>query len=227
MTSSATVAALSLNFGADPITACCRGVTQSSYDHVWEYHEPDIADEIWKPVHDLQVSSEGRVRFSNGRVTRGCTRAGYHYVKIQEVEHAVHELVCLAFHGEPREPDMVVNHRDECGDNNRADNLEWLSFGDNIRYSHNKGLQQLVGDQIVAVATATGIALGRISNIFRMGRGTSNEYGWQYLPEVTVETGSHANGKLIEQYSVDGAYITTYTSAEDSTWQRLVYQELL
>ena len=49
--------------------------------------------------------------------------------------HLVHRLVAEAFIPNDDIFATTVNHIDEDKTNNRADNLEWLSHGDNMRYS--------------------------------------------------------------------------------------------
>jgi HNH endonuclease len=220
---SATIAALELQFGADPITACCRGVTGSSYGYIWEYHEPDVEGEQWLSIETVQVSNLGRIRFSDGRVTYGCASNVYRYIKINYKGYAVHDLVCRAFHGDPPTEDLVVNHKDEDPGNNKPDNLEWLSFGDNIRYSHNKPVIQLQDGQVAAefesmtaASLATGTSLGSISNVCRMKRGTAGGYEWRLKYEEDQVSATHANGKPVRQYSLAGEYLRTFTSAAEA-----------
>ena len=44
----------------------------------------------------------------------------------------VHRLVCLAFHGFPKYPDLVVDHIDTNRANNRPENLRWVTRLENI-----------------------------------------------------------------------------------------------
>lgn len=44
----------------------------------------------------------------------------------------VHRLVCEAFHGPPPFPRAVVIHKDECGTNNRPENLKWGTQKENL-----------------------------------------------------------------------------------------------
>lgn len=51
--------------------------------------------------------------------------------------HAVHQLVCRAFHGEPK-PGWEVDHGDGDKTNNRAGNLQWVTSQENsIRASRS------------------------------------------------------------------------------------------
>ena len=44
----------------------------------------------------------------------------------------VHQVVATAFHGQPEEPNMVVDHKDTNRCNNRPENLSWLTRLENV-----------------------------------------------------------------------------------------------
>lgn len=44
----------------------------------------------------------------------------------------VHQIVCTAFHGEPSEQGLVVDHKDTNRCNNRPDNLRWVTRLENV-----------------------------------------------------------------------------------------------
>lgn len=117
--------------------------------------------EIWKPVPEYEgvyeVSSHGRVRSLDrvvtqmsrwgmlvprkrkGRVVNPSNNGnGYLYLTARKggkVKHLyVHRLVADAFVSNP-DGKPCVNHKDHNRGNNRADNLEWLTQKENIRYS--------------------------------------------------------------------------------------------
>ena len=101
-------------------------------------------DEVWKPVpnyEDLyEVSNLGRVRslyrykkllklspITNGYVTVELWKGK------KRKRIGVHRLVAMCFCRNP-ENKPFVNHLDETRDNNRADNLEWVSHVENCNY---------------------------------------------------------------------------------------------
>lgn len=108
-------------------------------------------EEIWKPIagyeNRYEVSSLGKIRSVNRYITnkglkgRGYTLNGkqlkvckanneYYVVNLGRKTHFVHRLVCEAFIGAiPK--GMTVNHKDGNKANNRAENLEILSYKDN------------------------------------------------------------------------------------------------
>lgn len=104
---------------------------------------------MWKPVEyrDIKrgcylVSDDGEVwsNYRNRPVAQCKNPGGYLVVRLRRENMTtwtlgVHRLVCHAFHGDPPE-DMIrpsVNHIDYNKENNRADNLEWMSSADNAR----------------------------------------------------------------------------------------------
>ena len=118
-------------------------------------------NEIWKDIEGYegfyQVSNLGRVRSFDrivikphpktgepfefkhkGRILKpGKDSKGYLFVnliidKVSKLER-VHRLVARAF-VKGWFDGAVVNHKDENRQNNQADNLEWVTFADNLNY---------------------------------------------------------------------------------------------
>lgn len=53
----------------------------------------------------------------------------------KHVHKLVHRLVCAAFHGAPDAEDLQVNHKNGARDDNRAENLEWVTCSENAVHS--------------------------------------------------------------------------------------------
>lgn len=85
-----------------------------------------------------QVSSEGRIKFADGREksTRK-DRNGYIVTTLRkekkEKTYKVHRLVAIAFIDNPNNL-PVINHKDEVKTNNCVDNLEWCTTKYNANY---------------------------------------------------------------------------------------------
>lgn len=124
--------------------------------------------EVWKPIAGVkdfedyyEVSNYGRVRsldrevgHSSGKgtfiktgkpVLQHLDKNGYKFVNLHKngksSPYFVHRLVLLAFSSEPE--GETVNHIDEVKISNGLSNLEWMSIGDNARYSNSKPVLQM------------------------------------------------------------------------------------
>lgn len=108
--------------------------------------------EIWRNVVGYeglyQVSNLGRVRtlahVTNGKPHRARIRkltrnpkTGYFLVNLSKDGKSknlyVHRLVALAFVDNP-DNKTTVNHKNEIKTDNRAENLEWMTLRENLRY---------------------------------------------------------------------------------------------
>ena len=67
---------------------------------------------------------------------------GYHKVSTKDRNIGIHRLVAMCWvENDDPEIKVEVNHKDYCRTNNCADNLEWMSHADNVRYSaHRKDI---------------------------------------------------------------------------------------
>lgn len=118
--------------------------------------------EQWRPVVGYEgwyeVSDVGRVRRVHGgrgaRVGRILkpnlnAQTGYMYVDLKvkntRTHVPIHRLVAQAFHVRPTK-EYQVNHKDADKLNNRAENLEWVTSGDNTRHAARLGCLR-VGSQ--------------------------------------------------------------------------------
>lgn len=114
--------------------------------------------ETWRPIPGTDglysASSGGRVRSEplagakgrrRGRVlTPRVDRKGYLVFRVclqagVQWTTRVHQVIAAAFIG-PRLDGMQVNHKDGDKKNNRPENLEYVTCGENIRHCWNNGL---------------------------------------------------------------------------------------
>jgi len=105
--------------------------------------------EAWKDIKDFEsyykVSNYGNVKslYKNIILSNGLSDTGYYIVMLCKKgkghTKSVHRLVAEHFIPNP-ENKPTVNHKDATKTNNRASNLEWMTYKENIRHSINAGL---------------------------------------------------------------------------------------
>ena len=110
----------------------------------------DQSLEEWRPVlgyeDHYQVSSEGnvaRIAVSGARTVKKLTvHRGYLVVALWKENsgktHRVHRLVAQAFI--EGDHSLSINHKDGNKQNNRPENLEWVSLAENTRHQWDTGL---------------------------------------------------------------------------------------
>lgn len=122
-------------------------------------------NEIWKDIEGFigiyQVSNLGSVRsidrkvfnkgnnswcYKKGRILKPTRdRGGYLYVGLHNKENVktnsvkIHRLVAMAF-CKGYEEGLEVNHKNGVRDDNRSENLEWVTRSENIRDIYKRGL---------------------------------------------------------------------------------------
>lgn len=100
-------------------------------------------EETWKPIPNFQgyyASSLGRIKNEDGRILNQYEIAGYLGVCLTPYgSHLVHRLVCLAFHDNP-DNKREVNHINGNKQDNRAENLEWVTHQENMQHAWKTGL---------------------------------------------------------------------------------------
>lgn len=165
-------------------------------------------NEEWKSIIRFEglyeVSSEGRVRSLKWGKTRvlkpGKNRYGYLYVILcknrENKTFTVHHLVASAFIQNPM-CKTDVNHKDENKENNRVDNLEWMTRKENCNYgTRNERVANAIsravlqftkeGDFIkefiseTEASRQTGIAIPSISYCLKGKLKSAGGYVWKY-----------------------------------------------
>ncbi len=121
-------------------------------------------EEVWQAVPGFEllyeVSNTGKVRsvdayvngryrlnevFRKGRILKPkIGKPGYEEICLRKNSTAkfvrVHCLVAEVFIG-PRPHKYVINHKDGNKTNNRVDNLEYCTYGENHKHAHSTGLR--------------------------------------------------------------------------------------
>lgn len=114
----------------------------NAFGFSWEYDDmKHIEEEVWKPlapehVHGTtgyMISSEGRVKNKNGRVSEPWGQEDeYCWSTIRSRAYQIHRLVAKTFVENP-DNKPVVHHMDEDKRNCRASNLAWCTYKENTR----------------------------------------------------------------------------------------------
>lgn len=109
-----------------------------------------MQNETWKPIVEYGdkyfVSSSGRVFSvkSNKILKPHKTSKGYFRVTLlmdgKRKNHRIHRLVANAFISNPRQKEEV-NHKDGNKENNRVENLEWVTPCENANHAFQNGLR--------------------------------------------------------------------------------------
>lgn len=149
--------------------------------------------EEWKRIEingklfNYEVSTEGNVRnIKTGRVLKPQVvhTTGYLQVYLSERWYKIHILVAQAFIPNPNNYE-TVNHINHDKTDNRVENLEWMSIGDNVRDANEKKVRCMetgkIYDSIVKASQATGISTTSISGCCRGEREAVKGYHWEYV----------------------------------------------
>ena len=127
------------------ISKVCKGNLNSYMNFIWKYDQEELLEnEIWKELtydrYMFNVSNYGRVKNKNGYSYGSLTDSGYlrtsSTLNKQIIKKFVHVLVAEAFLTKIND-NLIVNHKDGNKSNNNVNNLEWVTFSENSKHSHN------------------------------------------------------------------------------------------
>lgn len=113
------------------------------------YSEAENA-ECWIKVNDfIEISNLGSIK-SHGKIIKGeISNKGYKRVHVsdngQEYKFYNHQLVAKTFIPNP-DNKSCVNHIDGNKLNNKVDNLEWSTHGENLKHAYDIGLRDCKGE---------------------------------------------------------------------------------
>lgn len=113
---------------------------------------PDMDGEQWREITPLYlISNYGRVKSLFGYEARLLKQTdngrGYNRVEINGKDLLVSRLVALYFVERTDPTADTVDHIDGNTQNNRADNLQWLSLSDNVLLAHERRRAKKSSDQ--------------------------------------------------------------------------------
>ena len=157
--------------------------------------------EVWKDIEDYkglyQVSSWGRVKNSRtDMVLKFGKSLGYLQVGLYKNgncrKYLIHRLVAQAFIPNPHNKPQV-NHIDEDKENNRVDNLEWVTSKENINHgTRNLRVSKIKSIPIICIETGIeyygvrecakqmGLNPSNITSVLKGKRKTCGNYTFKY-----------------------------------------------
>lgn len=220
-------------------------------------------EEVWKDVEGYegkyQVSNMGRVRsldmvvasvhpktgepiayHQEGRILQQNDHKGYRRVSFttggRETKryYFVHRLVARAFVGGWFRG-AQVNHKNEQRDDNRAENLEWVTAKENINHGrHNERMAETKGQRVVQytmdgvkvaefrslteASVQTGIMRENIGKCCNHADGylSAGGFRWEFLGNEVMLTTPKRTNKAIIQIDRDGNEVARYDSLTEA-----------
>lgn len=150
--SSVVEAAGQVGLSPGTVSKCCHTMSCSrGFEFCFAaLRDESIPGEIWKDMLDprsgeivpgRKVSSVGRVRFSDGRISSGhLEKQGYISTWLKTAQQSrnelLHRLVAMSFLGPPPSPQHTqVNHLDGNRTNNAVENLEYVTPAENALHA--------------------------------------------------------------------------------------------
>lgn len=186
--------------------ACKKNTLSCGY--YWQYKDKiNLPGEIWKEFEInnklIKISNCGRIQINLTKMGKNLDSSfsrNYFEVNINKKHFSVHRLVCAAFKNFDINSDLTINHIDRNKKNNRLDNLEILTIGENIKHSYNIGLRpkqrkcrwikvvrtdfnnenEKIYNSITEASKDTGIHSCLISGVCKCKHKSAGGYKWRY-----------------------------------------------
>lgn len=138
---------------------------------------------------DGRIWSGVSLRYMKGSVDRD----GYLKVKVIDDSGkrrfiATHRLVAFAYLEPPIFNDPTVNHKDRNKQNNRPENLEWISRANNTRFALEEDFRTIPDEVVLKIRALAnkGVSYKEISDIF----GMSLHVAWQTANNRYIHLGN-------------------------------------
>lgn len=226
---------LTLNIPKSTIRYCCNKNKPSIGNFLWKY-KIEAFNEI-KAVNlpdyeEIFATDTGCIIGKSGYPKYGSNLDGYLSIAIKRKSDEkyciklVHRLVALAFIG----PDngLIVNHKNGIKTDNRPENLEYVTFQENVVHAFSIRLIKRQCKSVIRICPVTGkitgyyestakagmennIGGGNITNVCKGVRNTSGGHRWAYAddPKWTEELITfRANMKDNTQLKIENSYTT-------------------
>lgn len=144
-----------------------------------------LSGEEWRSIEGFsryQISTLGRIRNVNFHIMKDSVRGdGYNWILLvgddgKQKNFSTHRLVATAFIPNP-ENKPQVNHIDGNKQNNRVDNLEWVTGSENVRHAYaNNLIKDKSAEGTANIVAAAKKTLKRVCNIPVICTTTNEEF---------------------------------------------------
>lgn len=128
------------------IRECCLGKREKYKGFVWKYETEEFPGEIWGAAEvngaKIRISNFGRVVGPSGKISFGAITNGYCIYMFRGKSARIHRLVAQLFLPCPQNGQTHINHKNDVKTDNRAENLEWVSPGENVRKAWETGARK-------------------------------------------------------------------------------------
>lgn len=113
--------------------------------------------EEWRDIPNYegyQVSNKGRVRnlnYNQQKIMKELRKIksskGYYTVNLRGKLFGIHRLVAMTFIPNP-EGKPIINHINGIKNDNRVENLEWCTYGENLKHAYRTGLKRATSNHL-------------------------------------------------------------------------------
>lgn len=142
---SVTLASKAVGLSRSAISKACLGINKTASGYIWKYENQDYNhNDIDLESSKVLIENNNYYIFSNGSIYNNKRQSflkpvqnlsGYCYVSIsvnnKKKNFYIHVLVAKYFIGNPPDPKMQVNHKNKIRNDNRIENLEWVTQSQN------------------------------------------------------------------------------------------------
>lgn len=187
-------------------------------------------EEIWKEIEgyegEYEVSNLGNVRSLNYRrsgklklLKQYTDKKGYEYVRLSKNGkgkiYKVHRLVAMAFIPNPDNL-PIVNHIDECKNNNMVSNLEWCTVAYNNTYgtARKRASEKMRGEKSPLYGKHLSEEHKKKMSESHKGKTLSEEHKKNISESLKGK--NNPNAKAILMYDKEGNFIRRFECARDT-----------
>jgi hypothetical protein len=186
-------------------------------------------EESWKDLvinnikYNYEVSNLGNIRsIISKKILKSTLRNGYLSLSIcknnTKKTYNIHQLVALTYFGNKPSDKIIVNHKNGNKEDNRVDNLEYITYKENTAHAIENNLTHKITKKvnqldpktfkilntygsILEAAEKNGIDGRHISCVCKGKRQTTGGFSWEYVDDIKlIFIQEDTNHKLIKEW---------------------------